>query len=138
MSLRLQAASDIATILTDTDDFGWTTTVTDPNELSKPVIGFSNDIAQVIDPQTGLVVSGRVANQAVSLLLFSRFQLWNPQVLPPYRKASRANRVNHGVWILTMFTVIHIRSRFRRPIRIELPILSFVFWRRIRHDNHTD
>jgi hypothetical protein len=67
MSLRLQAVSDIATILTDTDDFGWSTTVTDPSELSAPVIGFSNDIAQVIDPQTGLVVSGRVATAVFSI-----------------------------------------------------------------------
>jgi hypothetical protein len=92
MSLRLQAVSDIATILTDTDDFGWSTTVTDPSELSAP-----------------------------------GFQLWNPQVLPPYRKASRANRVNHGVWISMMFMDIHIRSRFHRPIRIEQRVLLSVF-----------
>lgn len=67
MSLRLRAAADTATILTKTADFGWATTVTDPNGLSKLVIGFSNDIAQVIDPQTGLVVSGRVATAVFSI-----------------------------------------------------------------------
>jgi hypothetical protein len=66
MNLRQQAEADLAFILEDsTTGFGWPITVTDPNGSSRPLTGSSNDIAQVVDPETGQVVSGRSASIAL-------------------------------------------------------------------------
>ena len=65
MSLREIATNDLNTILSI--DFGWTITITDPADLSADIKGYSNDIAQVIDPETGQIVSGRVATIALAL-----------------------------------------------------------------------
>jgi hypothetical protein len=67
MSLREIAAADNRTIIEDTAGFGWPITVTDPDGLSVEMVGFSNDIAQVIDPQTGQAISGRLASVALSI-----------------------------------------------------------------------
>ena len=66
MNLRLQAEADLEFILEDSSTgFGWTITVTDPSGTSSPLTGASNDISQVIDPETGAVVSGRSASVAL-------------------------------------------------------------------------
>lgn len=66
MNLRLQAEADLEFILEDSSNgFGWTITVTDPNGMSSPLTGASNDISQVLDPETGAVVSGRSASVAL-------------------------------------------------------------------------
>jgi hypothetical protein len=67
MSLRERAAADTTAILTNQDHFGWLITVIDPDGLSASITGFSNDIAQAVDPQTGQVVSGRLATVALSI-----------------------------------------------------------------------
>lgn len=66
MNLRQQAEADLQHILEDSaTGFGWPITVTDPNGTSSPLTGSSNDISQVIDPETGQVVSGRSASVAL-------------------------------------------------------------------------
>ena len=66
MSLREQISADIKSILEDTDTgFGWDITVTDPDGTTGDLKGYSNDIAQMIDPDTGLAVSGRTASVAI-------------------------------------------------------------------------
>lgn len=66
MNLRQQAETDLQFILEDSaSGFGWSITVTDPNGLSSPLTGSSNDISQVVDPETGQVVSGRSASVAL-------------------------------------------------------------------------
>lgn len=68
MSLRLQAEADLSFILEDaTAGFGWAITVTNPAGESRSLTGFSNDVAQFIDPDTGQVVSGRQASVALRL-----------------------------------------------------------------------
>jgi len=62
MSLREQAAADVATILEDVDDFGWPVTVTAPGGSPTVLVGFTNDVAAVIDPDTGIEVTGRKAS----------------------------------------------------------------------------
>lgn len=63
MNLRQQAEADLQFILEDNPTgFGWAITLTDPSGLSKNLIGSSNDISQVVDPETGQVVSGRSAS----------------------------------------------------------------------------
>jgi len=64
--LRQTASEDLTYILEDLMGWSWPITITNPAGLSKPIQGFSNDISQVIDPDTGLVVTGRSASIAVS------------------------------------------------------------------------
>ncbi len=64
--LRSIAESDLGAILEDSvRGFGWAITVTNPDGISACLTGFSDDIAQVIDPDTGLAVSGRLASVAL-------------------------------------------------------------------------
>lgn len=68
MGLREQAESDLEFILEDdVFGFGYPIIVTDPDGLSKPLKGFSNDIAQIIDPDTGQAVSGRLASAVLRI-----------------------------------------------------------------------
>lgn len=61
MGLRETAESDLATTLEDVDaGFGFAFTLTDPAGNSVPLTGSYNDIAQVVDPNTGMVVSDRI------------------------------------------------------------------------------
>ena len=68
MGLRTQAEADLEFILEDDIyGFGYPIVVTDPDELSKPLTGYSNDIAQIIDPDTGQAVSGRLASAVLRI-----------------------------------------------------------------------
>jgi hypothetical protein len=68
MSLRRTAKTDLNTILNDsTTGFGWPITVTSPKGIRKPLTGFSDDIAQLIDPDTGQAVSGRLISAALTI-----------------------------------------------------------------------
>lgn len=72
MSLRIQAEMDLGKILEDeTTGFGWTIFVTDPDGLSDMFTGFSTDIAHAIDPDTGVLVSGRTASVAIRISLLT-------------------------------------------------------------------
>lgn len=46
---------------------GWDFTITDPDGLSAPFVGRSSDISQIIDQDTGQVVSGRFAHISVCI-----------------------------------------------------------------------
>jgi len=68
MGLRAVAEADLGAILEDAAyGFGWPITVTNPNGDAATLTGFSDDIAQVIDPETGQAVSGRLASAAIRL-----------------------------------------------------------------------
>ena len=68
MSLRDLAESDLAaTLEDDVTGFGWPVTVTDPSGTSASLVGQTDDIAQVIDPDTGQAVSGRLASVALRI-----------------------------------------------------------------------
>lgn len=68
MNLRQTAEADLGAILEDsTTGFGWSITVTDPNGTVVPLTGFSDDISQMIDPDTGQAVSGRLASVALRI-----------------------------------------------------------------------
>lgn len=63
MSLRLLAESDLSFIVEDSSSgFGWPITLTSPAGTKYNLVGLSNDIAQIIDPETGVPVSGRMAS----------------------------------------------------------------------------
>ena len=66
--LREIAESDLSSILEDaTNGFGYPITLTDPDGTAENLTGFSNDIAQTIDPDTGVTVSGRFASVTLRL-----------------------------------------------------------------------
>lgn len=63
MGLRQLAEADLSGILEDSAfGFGFNITVTNPAGLAKSLVGFTNDIAELIDPDTGQAVSGRSAS----------------------------------------------------------------------------
>ena len=68
MGLREQIEADLEFILEDSImGFWFDIRVTDPSENADDFVGFSNDIAQAIDPDTGQLVSGRVASVALRI-----------------------------------------------------------------------
>ena len=68
MSLRDLAEADLGNILEDDIyGFGWSINITDPNNVVTPFIGFSDDISQIIDPDTGQAISGRLASVALRI-----------------------------------------------------------------------
>ena len=73
MGLRTQIEADLAESMEDEDDFGWPVTIVAPDGVSQSLIGLSTDIAQIIDPDTGMVISGRMASIAlrISTLIFA-------------------------------------------------------------------
>jgi hypothetical protein len=67
MGLRVEHEAALAETLEDPDLYGWPITVTDPSGASVSLYGSSTDIQQVIDPETGQAVTGRLASVAVRL-----------------------------------------------------------------------
>ena len=66
MNLRMLAEADLGFIVEDSaTGFGWPIILTDPDGKSGTFTGLSDDIAQVIDPDTGQAVSGRLASIAL-------------------------------------------------------------------------
>ena len=62
MSLRTTVHADLRAIMSDTTSGpGRTVVLIDPDNRTRTVTGISNDISQVIDPETGVPVSGRSA-----------------------------------------------------------------------------
>ena len=73
MNLRDLAESDLQHILEDgVNGFGWDIVLIDPDGNSSEdfpdgLVGMSNDISQIIDPDTGEAVSGRSASVAIRI-----------------------------------------------------------------------
>ena len=67
MGLRDQAFTDLKTIIRDDDAFGYPITVIEPGGTSHDLVGLSNEISAVIDPDTGQLVSGRVVTVSISI-----------------------------------------------------------------------
>jgi len=67
-NMRTVAESDLAITLEDAvNGFGWPIAVTDPDGNTANVNGQSGDIAELIDPDTGQAVSGRLAHVAIRI-----------------------------------------------------------------------
>lgn len=67
MGLRQQARLDTKMILSDRHGFSWPVVVTDPDGRKACIQGFSTDIADLIDPETGQAISGRQAEVSLSM-----------------------------------------------------------------------
>lgn len=82
MNLRQLAERDLGAILEDSaNGFGWDIVLTAPDGARHPVTGFSDDIAQVVDPETGLIVSGRLASVALRMSTLQRAGLELPRAI---------------------------------------------------------
>ena len=63
MTLRQLAETQLATLVeSQTQGFGHEVTLVDPDGVSEQVVGLNCDIAQSIDPTTGMIISGRTAS----------------------------------------------------------------------------
>lgn len=67
MGLRETARNHLGIILNSTRGFSWPIKITDPSGTIGNLQGFSNDVSDLIDPETGQPVSGRQASIAVSV-----------------------------------------------------------------------
>ena len=67
MGLREQAKLDARAILEDDSGFAWPVTLTSPLGVVTALRGFTTDVGQVIDPETGQAVAGRRASFAFPL-----------------------------------------------------------------------
>lgn len=68
MGLRQIAEADLEFILEDeVAGFAFPISVTDPAGTTANFLGFSNDISQAIDPDTGIFVSGRTASATLRI-----------------------------------------------------------------------
>ncbi|AUR81576.1 hypothetical protein NVP1009O_09 [Vibrio phage 1.009.O._10N.261.51.C9] len=62
MNLRQLAEQDLTVTLEDADNgFGWPVTLVDPSGASANLTAQSQDIGLIVDPDTGVAVSGRTA-----------------------------------------------------------------------------
>lgn len=60
MNIRQLAEQDLSVTLEDAETgFGWPVILTDPDGVSVNITAQSNDVSQIIDPDTGVAVSGR-------------------------------------------------------------------------------
>jgi hypothetical protein len=67
MGLRQEIRQHTHNILQDVKHgFAWSLVVTNPDGISACMAGFSTDIADLIDPETGMAVSGRQAEVTLS------------------------------------------------------------------------
>ena len=68
MGLRETAEQDLVAILEDSaTGFGYAISLTNPAGATVALTGFSSDIAQLIDPDTGQAVSGRLASASLPI-----------------------------------------------------------------------
>lgn len=79
MGLRETAKTDTKNILEDVNGFGWPIRVTDPAGTFADMVGHSNDVADHIDPDTGLPISGRQASVALSMASLTTAGLGLPE-----------------------------------------------------------
>jgi len=91
VGLRETAEADLAFIIEDADAFGWAITVTDPSDASADLVGASGDISELIDPETGQLVSGRRAHVSLRLSSLVAAGLGIPEAVSD--KASKPWRV---------------------------------------------
>jgi hypothetical protein len=68
MGLRDEQAAGAREFIEDAAaGFGWPIIVRDPEQRSAVLNGLARDISQIIDPQTGMVVTGREATVTLSI-----------------------------------------------------------------------
>lgn len=106
MSLRAKAEADLGYILeTHQEGFRWPIKLIDPNGTQLDTFGFSNDMGQVIDPDTGMLVSGRQASVALRIST-----ILNAGLLLPHGET----RETENPWEVKVFDVNNtVENRFK-------------------------
>jgi len=94
MNLRELAEQDLAFTLEDNvGGFGWPLTIKDPaGNYTTDLYGQSDDIAQIIDPDTGEIVSGRRASVVVRISSLTAQGFGFPESVP---------EINRKPWLVT-------------------------------------
>lgn len=68
MGLREIAEQDLSFIMEDRQTgWAWDITLTSPEGLTAPLRGLSNDISLAVDPDTGMLISGRTATATLRI-----------------------------------------------------------------------
>lgn len=62
MGLREDLAASARTFIEDEAGFGWPVQVTTPLGETTALVGLTTDITNLIDPETGIAISGRMAS----------------------------------------------------------------------------
>ncbi len=105
MGLRDVVIADLNTITRDTvSGFAHKITLIDPEGAENLLEGFSNDIAQAVDPDTGQIVSGRSVSVAISIKQFTEKGLKLPVGI--------AESVNKP-WIVEFNDLCGLPARFK-------------------------
>lgn len=105
MSLRSIAEADLALILEDgVYGFGWDISVEDPDGNTGELVGFSNDISQLIDPDTGQAVSGRLASAVLRISSLSAEGLGIP---------TQVSDANSKPWVIEFSDINGVSYRFK-------------------------
>lgn len=105
MNLRLQAERDLGVILEDSaTGFGWPVVLTAPDGSRHELTGFSDDIAQVIDPETGAIVSGRLASVALRMSSIAALGLEIPRAI---------SETGRKPWIVEFLDILGAAHRFK-------------------------
>ena len=83
MGLRQQAERDARAFLNDkAAGFGWEISVTNPAGTEAVLVGYSDDISQAIDPETGLFVTGRTVSVALGIADLTASGVGIPEAIP--------------------------------------------------------
>jgi len=73
------ARQDVERILTDVGGFAWPLTVTDPDGKKGCLNGFSSDVGDLFDPETGQSISSRQVEVSLSVDSLNRVGLGHPE-----------------------------------------------------------
>ena len=99
------AESDLGVILEDSETgFGWAITVTSPEGVAVAMTGFSDDISQVIDPETGAIVSGRLVTASLRMTSLIAAGLTLPVGI--IGKASKP-------WVFEFSDILGVNAKFK-------------------------
>lgn len=83
MGLRTIAEKDLGRILEDSVyGFGWDIVVISPDNTPVDMVGFTNDISQVIDPDTGAAITGRSVTTTLRMQTLIDSGLGIPKNIP--------------------------------------------------------
>ena len=82
MSLRDTAAADLLLIIQDANSgFGWPIAITNPEGVTVTLVGYSTDVGQTIDPETGVPVTGRRASVALPIATLTALGMGLPRAI---------------------------------------------------------
>lgn len=104
MSLRARAAASVRFILENAAGFAVPITVTNPSGVTVALLGLTKDIAQKIDPETGVLVAAREASVTLSIASLQELGVGLPQAI-----ASRQSKP----WVVQFYDQLGVLHTFK-------------------------